>query len=234
MPPRLQPFRPLFQSLVLICLLLAGCGSRDAGGPAAASGPDAGAGENAGSGWSEALPKVTAQPGQSVHVGVHGGSETFNADLASMLTGYLQSDRGLTPADATANADIVVRVRVENIRQLDSRSAPASGGRALGTPATGAVLGAMLGGAMGGGRGAAWGVGGGALLGLGIGLTDGGSYNVWGLEAQVGFGRNGREPADDAWSRVRVTAEGENMGREASQPGLEDALSRKIVDALQP
>ena len=55
MPPRLQPFRPLFQSLVLICLLLAGCGSRDAGGPAAASGPDAGAGENAGSGWSEAL-----------------------------------------------------------------------------------------------------------------------------------------------------------------------------------
>ena len=43
MPPRLQPFRPLFQSLVLICLLLAGCGSRDAGGPAAASGPDAGA-----------------------------------------------------------------------------------------------------------------------------------------------------------------------------------------------
>lgn len=92
MPPRLQPFRPLFQSLVLICLLLAGCGSRDAGGPAAASGPDAGAGENAGSGWSEALPKVTAQPGQSVHVGVHGGSETFNADLASMLTGYLQSD----------------------------------------------------------------------------------------------------------------------------------------------
>ena len=28
MPPRLQPFRPLFQSLVLICLLLAGCGGR--------------------------------------------------------------------------------------------------------------------------------------------------------------------------------------------------------------
>lgn len=234
MVPNFQSFRPLCRALLLACLtlpvcfMLAGCAGKDAGG----SGPAAD--DAAAPGWSAALPTVTAKPGQSVHVGVRGGSESFNADLASMLTGYLQSDRSLTPADTAQEADIVVRVRVEDIRQLGSCSAPASGGRTLGTTATGAVLGAMLGGAVGGGRGAAWGIGGGALLGLGVGLSDGGSYNVWGLEAQVGFGRHGHEPADDAWSRVRVTAEGENMGREASLPGLEDALSRKVVDALQP
>ena len=57
-----------------------------------------------------------------------------------MLTGYLQSEKDLNPADSAQKADLLLRVKVEDIYPLGSRNAPVSAGHALGTTATGAML----------------------------------------------------------------------------------------------
>lgn len=178
------------------------------------------------------LPTIKAKPGQSVFVDVSGGSASFNADLQSMLTAYLQSERELVPAETAKEADLTLHVVVEDVTPLGSRSTPASPGRTLGHAGTGAMLGALVGGSAGGGRGAAWGVGGGLLLGLGVSMLDGGTSNMWGMRAQVGVGKKGRQP--DAMHTVAVSAEGENMGRDAILPALEDKLSNEIVKAVKP
>ena len=54
------------------------------------------------------------------------------------------------------------------------------------------------------------------------------------MNAQVGIGRNGREPTAADMHRTTVRAEGANMGKQEILPALEDALSRKILDSLRP
>lgn len=220
-----------------LCCLLAACAGHQTG--AAGAMPDGTASQDPqGSlGPFDPLPRVAVKSGQSVHVAVSGGEPNLNADLQSMLTAYIQSERGLTPADAAKDADILVRVRIEDIYPLGSKNEPVSAGKALGGAATGAMLGMLLGSAVdvNGRSGAGWGAGGGALLGLGVALLDShGKSKVWGMRARVGINPDGREPAEADMRRVAVSAEGADMGREDSLPALEDKLSLEVLNALAP
>lgn len=180
------------------------------------------------------LQNVQVHKGQTVHVAVSGGDATFNTDFESMLTSYLQSEKDLTPADSAQKADLLIRVKVEDIYPLGSRNAPVSAGHALGSTATGAMLGVLLGGATGSRGGVAWGASAGAALGLGVALLDSsGKSKIWGMKALVGVGRNGQEPSEADMRRTTVRAEGANMGKEEILPALEDTLSRKILESLR-
>ena len=230
----------LYRLMAALCLTMlfmaAGCSSHQNSGNTEDSGFPPGSPDDPRASQAQAspdpLPAIKAKPGQSVFVDVSGGSASFNADLQSMLTAYLQSERELVPAETAKEADLTLRVVVEDVTPLGSRSTPASPGRTLGHAGTGAMLGALVGGSAGGGRGAAWGVGGGLLLGLGVSMLDGGTSNLWGMRAQVGVGKKGKQP--DTMHTVTVSAEGENMGRDASLPALEDKLSNEIVKAVKP
>ena len=162
--------------MLALCALGAGCAAQQ-DQPAAHGTPDGGpnaeapAGDN-GSTAEAPLQSVQVSKGQTVHVTVTGNDSAFNADMESMLTGYLQSEKDLTPADSPQKADLLIRVKIEDIYPLGSRNAPVSAGHALGSTATGAMLGALLGGATGGRAGLAWGAGAGAALGLGVALLD--------------------------------------------------------------
>lgn len=220
--------------MLTLCALGAGCAShQDQPAEPPAASPEGQPGSDAGAADSP-LQHVQVGKGQTVHVKVSGGDASLNADLESMLTSYLQSEKDLTPADSAQKADLLLRVKIEDIYPMGSRSAPVNAGHALGTTATGAMLGALLGGATGGRGGLAWGAGAGAALGLGVGLMDSsGKSKIWGMKALVGIGRNGREPAEADMHRTTVRAEGANMGKEEITPALEDTLSRKILDSLR-
>lgn len=220
--------------LAMLCLFAAGCASHQSSGNTDESNSLPGTPADARANQADAtpLPTIKAKPGQSVFVAVSGGSAAFNEDLKSMLTAYLQSERELVPADSAKAADLTLHVVVEDVTPMGSRSSPASAGSTLGHSATGAMLGALVGASAGGGRGAAWGVGGGLLLGLGVSMLDGTTSNIWGMRAQVGTGTQGREPKE--MHTVMVSAEGENMGRDAILPALEDKLSSEIVKAVKP
>ena len=212
--------------MLTLCALGAGCAAQQAQ-PVTPGGDNGGAADSP-------LQSVQVRKGQSVHVTVTGGDSAFNADMESMLTSYLQSEKDLTPSDSAQKADLLVRVKIEDIYPMGSRNAPVSAGHALGSTATGAMLGALLGGATGGRSGLAWGASAGAALGLGVALLDSsGKSKIWGMKAQVGIGRNGREPAEADMHRTTVRAEGANMGKEEIAPALEDTLSRKILDSLR-
>lgn len=225
--------------MLALCALGAGCAAQQDqpvapvpsdGAPSASapSGGDDGASDSP-------LQSVQIRKGQTVHVKVSGGDSGLNADMESMLTSYLQSEKDLTPSDSAQKADLLVRVKIEDIYPMGSRNAPVSAGHALGSTATGAMLGALLGGATGGRGGLAWGASVGAALGLGTALLDSsGKSKVWGMKALVGVGRNGREPAESDMHRTVVRAEGANMGKDEIAPALEDTLSRKILDSLRP
>lgn len=227
--------RSISSLCLLLCCLLAACAGRQAGD--AVPRQDSPGGEASAQEPFEPLPRVPVRPGQSVHVAVSGGEANLNADLQSMLTAYIQSERGLTPAETAGNADILVRVRIEDIYPLGSKSEPVSAGKALSGAAAGAMLGMLLGSAVevNGRSGAGWGAGGGALLGLGVALLDSrGKSKVWGMRAGVGIGADGREPAESEMRRVAVSAEGADMGREDCLPALEDKLSLEVLNALAP
>ena len=149
--------------MLALCALGAGCAAQQDQpvGPNA----EAPSGGNGGAADSP-LQSVQVRKGQTVHVAVTGGDSAFNADMESMLTGYLQSEKDLTPADSPQKADLLIRVKIEDIYPLGSRNAPVNAGHALGSTATGAMLGALLGGATGGRSGLAWGASAGAALGL--------------------------------------------------------------------
>lgn len=228
-----SPF-PALLCLLLFCVLAGACAGRRDAEPL--SGQGAGS-EPLPQAPLEPLPQTPARPGQSLHVSVSGGDANLNTDLQSMLTAYLQSERGLIPTEEARQADILVRVRIEDIYPLGSKNEPISAGKALGGAATGAMLGMLLGSAVdvNGRSGAGWGAGGGVLLGLGVSLLDSyGKSKVWGLRARVGISRDGREPTDAELRRVTVSAEGADMGREDSLPALEDKLSLEILNALHP
>ena len=216
--------------LFVLCLSVAACASRQTppdGGSPPAAGDDAGNAD-------APLQTMQVRKGQSVFVKVSGGEAGVNADLESMLTGYLQSEKDLTPADSAAKADLIIRIKMEEIYPMGSRSTSVNAGHALGSTATGAMLGALLGGATGGRSGLAWGASAGAALGLGTALLDSSGKNkIWGMKALVGMGRDGKEPDEAQMNRITVRAEGANMAKDDIMPALEDTLSRKILDSLR-
>lgn len=183
---------------------------------------------------SETLPAVTAQSGQSVFVDVKGGADSLNEDLQSMLTAYLQSERGLSPVESRKEAQIVVAVNLGETVSLGTRDRPISGTQGLAGAATGAGLGALLGTALGG-RGTGIGAGVGALLGLGVVWLDNkGKNRAWALRAKVGIRTDGTMPREGDTRALVVTAEGTNMDEKEILPGLEDALCQKILGAFRP
>jgi len=148
--------RNFFAALCLLTMFAFGAGcathQEQPGTPPAA---DSGAQPGSDADASDApLQSVQVRKGQTVHVAVSGGDASFNADFESMLTSYLQSEKDLTPADSAQKADLLIRVKVEDIYPLGSRNAPVSAGHALGSTATGAMLGVLLGGTTGGRSGA--------------------------------------------------------------------------------
>ena len=112
--------------LFVLCLSVAACASRQTppdGGSPPAAGDDAGNAD-------APLQTMQVRKGQSVFVKVSGGEAGVNADLESMLTGYLQSEKDLTPADSAAKADLIIRIKMEEIYPLGSRSTPVNAGHA--------------------------------------------------------------------------------------------------------
>ena len=93
--------------MLTLCALGAGCAAQqdqpvDRGAPAGgpnAEAPSGGNGSGDGGASDTPLQSVQVRKGQTVHVAVTGGDSAFNADMESMLTGYLQSEKDLTPAD---------------------------------------------------------------------------------------------------------------------------------------
>lgn len=183
---------------------------------------------------SETLPTVKAQSGQPVFVEVRGGTDSVNEDLRSMLAAYLQSERGLSPAERHEEARIVVVVNLGDTVALGTRDKPMSGTQGLAGAATGAGLGALLGSAAGSYRGTGIGAGIGALLGLGVVWLDNkGKNNAWAMRAKVGISNDGSMPEAKDTRALVVTAAGAHMDEKEILPGLEDALCQKIVEAIQ-
>lgn len=183
---------------------------------------------------SETLPAVKARSGQPVFVEVKGGAESVNEDLRSMLTAYLQSERGLSPVESLGEARIVVAVNLGDTVSIGTRDRPMSGTQGLAGAATGAGLGALLGSVTGSYRGTGIGAGVGALLGLGaVWLDNKGRNNAWALRARVGIRNDGATPGETDIRALVVTADGADMDEKEILPGLEDALCRKIVEAIR-
>lgn len=182
---------------------------------------------------SETLPTVQARSGQPVFVEVKGGTDSVNEDLHSMLTAYLQSERGLSPVDNLKEARLVVTVNLGDTVPLGTRDKPMSGTQGLAGAATGAGLGALLGSVTGSYRGTGIGAGVGALLGLGVVWLDNkGKNNAWAMRAKVGIRNDGTMPGGPDIRALVVSADGANMGEKEILPGLEDALCRQIVEAI--
>ena len=182
---------------------------------------------------SETLPTVTASSGQSVFVDVQGGADSLNEDLQSMLTAYLQSERGLSPVDSRKEAQIVIAVNLGDTVSRGTRDKPMSGTQGLAGAAPGAGLGALLG-TVFGGRGTGIGAGVGALLGLSVVWLDNkGKNRAFALRAKVGIRTDGAMPREEDTRALVVTAEGANMDEKEILPGLEDALCQKIVEAIR-
>lgn len=179
----------------------------------------------------EPLEKVTVWPGSTAFVMVEGPNQWVNEDARSMLTGYLQSERGLVPAEGIEAADLVIRAVLEEPVPLGKTDAPLQASQAFGLAGMGATLGLLLGSAADRYHGPGIGAAIGALAGLGGALWDNsGKYRVWGLQAWVGFAQNGNKP--ETLNQILIRSETGESGRDDAWPGLEDGLSRQILDAI--
>ena len=182
--------------LLLLSLALGACASHDAR-PA----PEPGA----------PLPAVTLERGDRVFIKIENG-KSMTEDLHSMLTAYLQSERGLNPASDVKEADLVILVEIRDV-WATSDGSRVSAGRTLGNVGTGTMLGVLLGGLVDG-RG-------GAIVGAGIGAT-------------VGVGTAARRiPDKDSLHTVAVTSRGNPRSKEEAFAGLEDALCRAILESIR-
>ena len=201
--------------LLLLSLALGACASHDAH-PA----PEPGA----------PLPAVTLERGDRVFIKIENG-KSMTEDLHSMLTAYLQSERGLNPASDVKEADLVILVEIRDV-WATSDGSRVSAGRTLGNVGTGTMLGVLLGGLVDGRGGAIVGAGIGATVGVGATLHDAGdSYTIWAMEAAVGTAAR-RIPDKDSLHTVAVTSRGNPRSKEEAFAGLEDALCRAILESV--
>ena len=113
--------------LLLLSLALGACASHDAR-PA----PEPGA----------PLPAVPLERGDRVFIKIENG-KSMTEDLHSMLTAYLQSERGLNPASDVKEADLVILVEIRDV-WATSDGSRVSAGRTLGNVGTGTMLGKMV------------------------------------------------------------------------------------------
>lgn len=206
----------LFPLLILL-LCLGACASHDAR-PA----PELGA----------PLPAVSLERGDRVLVRIENGKGMAD-DLHSMITAYLQSERGLNPASGVAEADLVILVDIRDVWPTSDGSR-VSAGRALGTVGTGTMMGVLLGGLADGRSGALVGAGIGATVGMGATLydqADASASTSWAMEAAVGMAAR-RLPDKDSLRRVAVTSRGDARSKDEAFAGLEDALCRIILEAV--
>ncbi len=186
------------------CLLLAGCGSR----------PDSGT-----------LTPTHVDENTAFYLDISG--KGVNAeDLKYTIMGYLQSDTGLSMADAPGPEVLVIRVDVREIFAAGSSSLDAS--ETLGTTATGVLLGTLVGGLAGGRSGALIGAGVGAATGVGVSALDSQTKTTWAMRAGVGMAR-GKTP--DTLEEVVVSADGVSS-REDALPTLQDKLAQRISAAI--
>ena len=193
--------------LLLLSLALGACASHDAR-PA----PEPGA----------PLPAVTLERGDRVFIKIENG-KSMTEDLHSMLTAYLQSERGLNPASDVKEADLVILVEIRDV-WATSDGSRVSAGRTLGV---------LLGGLVDGRGGAIVGAGIGATVGVGATLHDAGdSYTSWAMEAAVGTAAR-RIPDKDSLHTVAVTSRGNPRSKEEAFAGLEDALCRAILESIR-
>lgn len=191
--------------LLCLCLLLAGCG---------ASRPDSGS-----------LTPVRVDEDTTFYLDVSGSG--INAeDLKYTVMGYLQSDTGMSMADAPGPDTLTVRVDVREIFPVGSSSMDAR--ETLGTTATGVMLGALVGGLAGDRTGALIGAGVGAATGIGVSALDSRTKTLWAMRAQVGMAR-GKTP--DKLEEVVVSADGVSS-REDALPTLQDKLAQRISAAV--
>ncbi|WP_297137367.1 hypothetical protein [uncultured Desulfovibrio sp.] len=178
--------------LLLLSLALGACASHDAR-PA----PEPGA----------PLPAVTLERGDRVFIKIENG-KSMTEDLHSMLTAYLQSERGLNPASDVKEADLVILVEIRDV-WATSDGSRVSAGRTLGNVGTG------------------------TMLGVGATLHDAGdSYTSWAMEAAVGTAAR-RIPDKDSLHTVAVTSRGNPRSKEEAFAGLEDALCRAILESIR-
>ena len=192
--------------LLLLSLALGACASHDAR-PA----PEPGA----------PLPAVTLERGDRVFIKIENG-KSMTEDLHSMLTAYLQSERGLNPASDVKEADLVILVEIRDV-WATSDGSRVSAGRTLGNVGTGTMLGVLLGGLVDGRGGAI----------VGATLHDAGdSYTSWAMEAAVGTAAR-RIPDKDSLHTVAVTSRGNPRSKEEAFAGLEDALCRAILESIR-
>lgn len=179
--------------LLLLSLALGACASHDAR-PA----PEPGV----------PLPAVTLERGDRVFIKIENG-KSMTEDLHSMLTAYLQSERGLNPASDVKEADLVILVEIRDVW------ATSDGGLVDGRG--GAIVGAGIG----------------ATVGVGATLHDAGdSYTSWAMEAAVGTAAR-RIPDKDSLHTVAVTSRGNPRSKEEAFAGLEDALCRAILESIR-
>lgn len=189
----------------LCCLLLAGCG---------ASRPDSGR-----------LEPVRVDENTAFYLDISGAG--INAeDLKYTIMGYLQSDTGMSMADAPGPGTLVVRVDVREIFPVGSSSMDAR--ETLGTTATGVMLGTLVGGLAGGRSGALIGAGVGAATGVGVSALDSRTKTLWALRAEVGMALN---KAPDRLEELVVSADGVSSRAEAL-PTLQDKLAQRISAAV--
>ena len=190
--------------LLLLSLALGACASHDAR-PA----PEPGA----------PLPAVTLERGDRVFIKIENG-KSMTEDLHSMLTAYLQSERGLNPASDVKEADLVILVEIRDV-WATSDGSRVSAGRTLGNVGTGTMLGVLLGGLVDGRGGAIVGAGIGATVGVGATLHDAGdSYTSWAMEAAVGTAaRRQGQPAHRCRDQPRQSPQqGRGLRRAGRRP----------------
>lgn len=186
------------------CLLLAGCGAR----------PDSGT-----------LPPTHVDENTAFYLDISGTGVNAE-DLKYTIMGYLQSDTGMSMADAPGPGVLVIRVDVREIFAAGSSSLDAR--ETLGTTATGVLLGTLVGGLAGGRSGALIGAGVGAATGVGVSALDSRTKTTWALRAQVGMAR---DKAPDKLEEIVVSADGVSS-REDALPTLQDKLAQRISAAI--
>ena len=187
-----------------ICLCLTGCGAR----------PDSGS-----------LSATRVDEKTAFYLDISG--KGINADeLKYTIMGYIQSDAGLSMADAPGPDVLVIRVDVREIFAAGSSSMDAR--ETLGTTATGVMLGTLVGSLAGGRSGALIGAGLGAATGVGVSALDSRTKTTWAMRAGVGMAR-GKTP--DTLEELVVSADGVSS-REEALPVLQDNLAQRISQAI--
>jgi hypothetical protein len=179
-------------------------------------------------------PVTRVEKGDRVFVEVEGGSTQHQEDFASMLTAYLQSDRGLSTADEPEDADYIIRVRIDDVFTKEMKSASPGVGRTFGSTATGALLGMALG-SLGGRRGAIVGAGIGAAAGLGVALADAeGKLQVWAMDVSYGIWRSDEDIRDKDMQQTTVSAAVQvDRGREEALPALDDSFCQHLLSVIR-